>query len=132
MDAKTILRRLFGDAEYERLEALGNFECGLTCPPEEEMVRKEFQREADIGYQLKMFGAGRAFGKTPVSGFNDDSMDRLAALELLGRAEALFEELPVRVKEKYKTWDAVEQAAMSGELTSLLVPPEPPKEEPKS
>lgn len=130
--AEVVRRQMFGNELYEQLKASGAFEDGIACPPEEELVRKEFQKESSIEYQLKMFASGGMPTRMGHNGFVDYDMDRLSALELLGRAEQLFEELPASVREKFKTWPEVEAAALNGELAEVLKPKEPVKEEPKS
>lgn len=117
--AELIRRAIFGDADYEALVASGTFDAVLKAAPEEEAVRKEFGKDADVKYQLERFGVDLT--RRPIPGaVVDYDMDRLSALQLLGEAEALFESLPPVVREKYKTWPEIEAAALNGELTKLF------------
>lgn len=122
-DAERIRRNMFGDVEFERMNALGVFDDVLECPPEEEQVRKEFQAEVDVAYQLKMFGAGQAFARQGHSGFVNYDLDRLSAEQFLAEAQQEWLKLSPELRAKFKTWEALEIASRNGELEKFLTPP---------
>lgn len=124
--AETIRVGMFGRKQYDEMVKAGAFEQPLSCPMEEEEVRKEFARESSVMYQLEMFGAGQAFPRLGASGVIDFDLDRLRAMELLQEADYLFGQLPKVVREKYSNWGQVEIANATGELVELLQPPGSP------
>lgn len=129
--AEKVRMQMLGEKAFKLMNDGGDFDPSTECPASEELVRKEFQRETDVAYQMRMFGVGQAFQRRGVSGSVDYDVDRLSALAILEDASFLWKKLPVNVREKYKDWGEVEAAAMDGSLADLFKPAEVPKEEPK-
>ena len=127
---EVIRRHLYGE-QYDVLAEAGVFDDPVvSCPPEEEVVRKEFQRESEIEYQLKMFASGGLPNlRRAHSGYVNYDVDRLGALEILGQAEQLWSELPAKVRENFKDFGELQAAALDGRLAELMKPVEEKKSE---
>lgn len=125
-----VRRELFGDKEYERLLAAGEFDAFAVAAPEERCVRDEFAREFQIDFQLKMLGAGQAFPRPAYSGLIDDSLDLLTARNVAAEAESLWTRAPKEVREQFKSYGDFIEATRDGRLNSWIMEREKSKEVP--
>lgn len=118
--AEIIRRAMYGD-DYDQLALDGVFDDPVVeCPESEELVRKEFQREADVSFQLQQFMAGQAFPRRYHDGVVNYDVDRLEAEAIIERGNNLFAELPEHVRRQFGSWRGIEEAANNGELRAYF------------
>lgn len=126
-NVERVLREALGDAEFQaRLES-GHFTPTIACPESERQVRDEYARESDIAYQIKQFGAGRAFPRQGYSGLLDDSVDLLRAHELLDESVDLWNQMPQEIRREFRSFAELEAARAAGAWPPPpSAPPVPP------
>lgn len=90
---------------------------GVECTAAEDMARQEYKLESDIQYQLARFGQGMPHQHGE---FDFDRADLQQALAAVEEAAQAFGRLPKLVRDRYRSWAAVEAAARTGELEQLL------------
>jgi len=89
----------------------------VACTAEEDMARQEYALSADLSYQIQRFGVG-AHG---IYGELDyDHLDLTRAHELVREAQEAWLRLPKVIRDRYRSWANVEEAARSGELDQVL------------
>lgn len=117
-EAEAIRRSLFGDKRFAAMKAAGEFDAVIACDPAEDKARQEFKEDSDINVQMRRYGVGHAFEVGSV----DYDLDLQASIEAVNAAHDAWRRLPANVRDKWPSWDALQAAAESGELSEFLKP----------
>lgn len=86
-----------------------------NSPINKDMARQEFKDEADINYMLSRFGVTQPRG-TPTYGTTDDTLDLQQALTSVREARAAYGDLPLNLREKFTSMEAMLNAIENGSL----------------
>lgn len=96
----------------------------------DDVARQEFKVEADVNEMLKRFGV--ISNQRPIqSGEIDYTIDLQQAIEAVNEAKRVWQRMPDDIKAEYPNWQALLNAANSGELKLSFEPepaPPPPAE----
>lgn len=97
----------------------------------DDLARQEFKAESDITVMLSKFGVLTPQRPIQFGGEVDYTIDLQQALAAVGEAKRVWERMPDDVKDAYPSWQALLNAANSGELRiHLEAEPEAPEPEP--
>lgn len=100
-----------------------------SSKPTENLTRQEQRDSADINKLLYRFGVQPGEQRRPFYGEVDYDIDLQTAISATHSAEAMFNRLPIELRQKYGTYLRVLEAAQTGELKedleALKNPPKP-------
>lgn len=99
----------------------------------DDVARQEFKVEADVNEMLKRFGV--VSNQRPIeSGEIDYTIDLQQAIAAVTEAKAVWQRMPAEIKADFPTWQALLNAANTGDLKLRFeekpVLPEVPREPP--
>lgn len=93
----------------------------VMCTPEEDMARQEFKEQVDVNRVVSQYGTN-LFVMNHRGEFHQE-LDLTTAYQAVEESRAAWAKLPKEVRERYGSWDALQTAAESGELSEFLKPP---------
>nr|QJB20329.1 MAG: internal scaffolding protein [Microvirus sp.] len=105
-----------------------SLESGILCDLDADPTRQEFAQEADINWLVQRYGGQFAGGVPPKYGDNDFDIDLTTAYERMAEAQAMFDALPLKLRQAYPSITSLVEALEGGELS--LTPDNPVSEAP--